>query len=1030
MTDSVLKSVMRLFAIIGNLRDTEKSDNSENNYIHTRNITDAYLNQLLNPEQVQRHLQIFDFHYKNLQRKKIINTLKRISLYSVKTLLICEQINEDIEAKQKVYIIIQLLDILNINRDLNYESFEFVRTIAESIGISGSEYNILYMFVFQSFARKRKHESFLVVSNLDKDEKSIHHLTREHLLGTVVFYHHSQTNSYYFRHEFSDDGLSLNGRNILFNRYYIFDKGSVIRCPKIQPIYYTDISSGFLKASLDIKIKLQVRDIEYHFPRSENGIKKFSFSAEAGQIVAIMGGSGVGKSTLLNILNGTLKPKSGKVLLNGYDIYEEPDQIKGIIGFIPQDDFLIEELTVFQNLYFNARLCFSQLSQEEINLKVDKLLQILDLSDTRDLKVGSPLNQLISGGQRKRLNIALELIREPHVLYVDEPTSGLSSSDSENVIEILKKIAFSGKLVFVNIHQPSSDIFKLFDRLLLLDKGGRAIYYGNPIESVVYFKTATQMVNAHESECIWCGNLNPEQVLQIIDHKKINPNGQIISERKVSPEEWYQLFQNNTKNKKRGQIEKITLPVSNFKSPPWYIQFLIFLQRNILTKIADKQYLIVNILEAPLLALIIGYLAKFISGKPGDDNAYVFINNLNFPAYLFMSVVVALFLGMMVSAEEIIKDRKLLKRESFLDLSRFSYINSKIVTVFFISAVQMAIYVTLANFILVINDLNWHFWAVLFTTSCFANILSLNISAALKSVVAIYITIPLLLIPQLLLSGVIVKFDKLHPSLNSETVVPIVGDLMASRWAYEALAVSQFKYNRYERDIYFFEQKESHATYISNYWIPEIVNSLNYCELNYNETSEKENLNNEYLLIKSELLKLAKSLKIPVFNKIDSLSINNSNKPLLASTREYLRKARLRASGMLEIAIEHKNKRIEELTAQMGRENLISLKENNYNNALSDELLNRRETNKIVFRTENGFANNYEPVFRVPERKSGRAHFYAPVKQIGTFQIDTLKFNLMILWLMIFLLYILLLTNGLEKTSRFINQIVNYSKHK
>src|ERR1035438_8621145 len=143
------------------------------------------------------------------------------------------------------------------------------------------------------------------------------------------------------------------------------------------------------------------------------------------------------------------------------------------------------------------------------------LLTDLGLYETRDLKVGSPLEKTISGGQRKRLNIALELIREPAVLFVDEPTSGLSSRDSENIMDLLKELALKGKLVFVVIHQPSSEIFKMFDKLMILDVGGYPIYYGNPVDAVIYFKTIINHVNSNESECITCGNVNPE----LIDRK-------------------------------------------------------------------------------------------------------------------------------------------------------------------------------------------------------------------------------------------------------------------------------------------------------------------------------------------------------------------------------------------------------------------------------------------------------------------------------------------------------------------------------
>ena len=233
-----------------------------------------------------------------------------------------------------------------------------------------------------------------------------------------------------------------------------------------------------------------------------------------------MGGSGVGKSTLVNLLNGKIEPTSGRIHINGHTIHKASQE--GVIGFVPQDDMLFEELTVYQNLYYNARICFSDFSPGLLDKTVCKVLEDLDLLEIKDLKVGDPLNKTISGGQRKRLNIALELMREPSVLFVDEPTSGLSSMDSEKVMILLKDLARKGKLVITIIHQPSSDIFKLFDKLWMLDKGGFPIYNGNPIDAVVYFKTMSTQVNAAESECTKCGNVIPEQILQIIEANEIN----------------------------------------------------------------------------------------------------------------------------------------------------------------------------------------------------------------------------------------------------------------------------------------------------------------------------------------------------------------------------------------------------------------------------------------------------------------------------------------------------------------------------
>jgi ABC-type multidrug transport system ATPase subunit len=192
-----------------------------------------------------------------------------------------------------------------------------------------------------------------------------------------------------------------------------------------------------------------------------------------------MGSSGAGKSTLLNILNGSMEPDKGRVLINGIDIYRERQKVEGLIGHVSQDDLLMEDLTVKQNLLYNAKLCFDNYTPHETEQAVDNMLYSMGLFDIKDIQVGTPLNKKISGGQRKRLNIALELIREPAVLFLDEPTSGLSSRDSENIMDLLKDLTLKGKLIFVVIHQPSSDIFKMFDRLLILDTGGYLIYSGN-----------------------------------------------------------------------------------------------------------------------------------------------------------------------------------------------------------------------------------------------------------------------------------------------------------------------------------------------------------------------------------------------------------------------------------------------------------------------------------------------------------------------------------------------------------------------
>ena len=235
---------------------------------------------------------------------------------------------------------------------------------------------------------------------------------------------------------FTYDGpqvLYFKGRDIIACRPYLLERGVNIKGQGIDPIYYSKIYKKFVSRNFPEKIFFEGHDVEFLFKNSDNGLQKMNFRVESGNLIGIMGGSGVGKTTLLNLLHGKIKPTSGNIYINGYDINSDSEELKGLIGFVPQDDMLIEELTVYQNLYFNARLCFGDYNEEQLKQTVEKVLQDLDLYEIKDLQVGDVMNKKVSGGQRKRLNIGLELMREPVVLFIDEPTSGLSSFDSEKV---------------------------------------------------------------------------------------------------------------------------------------------------------------------------------------------------------------------------------------------------------------------------------------------------------------------------------------------------------------------------------------------------------------------------------------------------------------------------------------------------------------------------------------------------------------------------------------------------------------------
>lgn len=838
-------------------------------------------------------------------------------------------------------------------------------------------------------------------------------IPRAGLNGKIEILHLSDAKAILFKY-IGTSKLFINQQKVESGLLYLLTDGSIIQGDDISPVYFTEINNRFYQTGKP-KIVFQRKEISYSFGPSGKGIAPFSFYEESGHLVGIIGGSGVGKSTLLRLLNGQWPLKSGTISINGYDLHRDKFRLQGIIGYVPQDDLLFEELTVYQNLFYNACLCFGSMSKAEITEITCKIISELDLEEIKNLKVGSPLNNIISGGQRKRLNIGLELMREPSILLVNEPTSGLSSADAEKVMLLLREQANKGKLVIINIHQPSSNIFKLFDSIWVLDQGGFPVYSGNPIEAVHYFKSVAFHANALENECPICGNIDTDLILRILEAREIDEQGKLLDNRRRQPEELYRLYKENVLQKYDLTSEKSLLPRHASGIPNETRQLVVFSKRNLLCKIGNIQYLIVALLEAPLLALILAWFTRYET-----DAGYFFSENKNIPQYLFMAVVVALFIGLTISAEEIIKDRRILLRESYLNLSWFSYINSKVFYLFALSAIQTMLFVLVGNSVLGNSDMIPTYWILLFSTACFANLLGLNLSLGLKSVIAVYISIPLLLVPQLLFSGVIVSFDDLHKSLTRKTVVPIIGEIMASRWAYEALAVEQFRHNAFQRHFFKAEQEISDAGFKINFLIPRLENVAQTTIRKLNDSAAFHELQNNLKLLYNEIIHFAEYSELYPFEYFNSLNTQSFNETIGEELLDYLTYVRLQFLGKLEEGNRQKDSIYNSLLSRLGEDGVYRLKYRSHNKRLADVVQNKNELVKFI-EVDHHIISKKDPIYLLPESDYGRAHFYAAYKRLNGQYIDTLWFNLLVLWLMTFILYAILLTNGLARTLDFLS---------
>ncbi len=1012
MSEPVLKAIMHLFAFVA--KEDQVTQQERN---HIRSFLEDHLSQ----KAVESQLALFDqFSAQlkgNLTPQQEDESITRI----------CQQINAEVTQKQKAVIMIELMDIILADNAISTREDHLAKIIGRAFNMALEDIELIKEYVLGIEENEFNNSNILVISSSQIPVGQHKHIFREKLNGLIAILYIKSTDIYFFKYIGHSD-VFLNGVPQKPGNINVLGTGSTMRWEDTDPVYYGDVLRQFKKMGDSTRTSFEAKSISYQFKNGRLGLRDVNIFEESGKLIALMGASGAGKSTLLHVLNGTEKPSKGQVLINGIDIHQSPEKIEGVIGFVPQDDLLIEDLTVYQNLYFAAKLCFSHLSEKEIEDLVTRTLEDLGLVETKHLTVGSPLRKTISGGQRKRLNIGLELLREPAVLFCDEPTSGLSSRDSENIIDLLKELSLKGKLVFAVIHQPSSDIFKMFDKLVILDTGGYQIYYGNPVDGINYFKRNINLINSEQGECYACGNVNPEQIFNIIETKIINEYGNFTNERRFTPEQWNKTYLE--KIKPVPVLPSQDVPHSTLRIPGWLKQTRLFSLRDLLSKLSNKQYLFINLLEAPLLAFILAFIVRYYNADDQFNTGYLFGKNLNMPAYFFMSVIVALFMGLSVSAEEIIRDRKILKREAFLHLSRSSYIFSKISILFMISAIQTFLFVVVAHSILKIEGMFFIHWGILFTSSCFANLLGLNISSAFNSAVTIYILIPILLIPQLILSGVVVKFDKLNPMIGNTATVPLVGDMMASRWAFEASMVAQYKDNKFEKQFYLYDKMMSESDYKKIYFIPELESKLDFVNLHYQNQDSiiRNEVSKALLLVKSEISKELEEVGHDNFSSLDDLTLERFDSTVYEKSIDFINKLEKYYIKRYNQADQLKDKKIGGMTSTTQKEKDFELFQNSYQNeAIAELVKNTSETHRII--EKNGkFVQKIYPIYKTPDPDhmvDFDAQFYMPSKHFLNRNIDTYYFNLGVIWSMTLVLVFTLYFEILRKIVDGLGNISN-----
>ncbi len=600
-------------------------------------------------------------------------------------------------------------------------------------------------------------------------------------------------------------------------------------------------AEGIVEEERNVINKLVIREVSHSYDGKEKALDGISLEARRGEMICVMGPSGCGKSSLLRVLSGHIAPSRGEVTLNGFSLYEHHQELTPYICYIPQEDAFDAHLTIQENIDFAAAVRSPKLKRKDRRRRVDAKLVELGLNERRHRLAGTPKDKFLSGGERKRLNVGMDMIGLSDVYLIDEPTSGLSSKDSEHVLEIIHGLS-QHKIVFVSIHQPSARLFRLFDKAILLDRGGKLAFFGTPDQMLHYFEEARaeNLVPVGQvgttvtlPEAIPSEPTTPDFIFDVLETPLLDFSGAPIYEedqsghltpaRRFVPDFWRDRYQaHQTMREVKEVAAEESRDHTTASTAPRRLGRTMrerattaatYFQRSFLSKLRNRANLVTTLLEAPMLALLISLVLRW-----SEDDRYTFGNAFHIPTYLFLSLVVAMFLGLTNSADEIIRDRALLTRERNLGSRLLSYVVTKILTLSIFAAIQCAIYVLVGNFVLEIRGMFLHYFLWLFLTTVCGVSVGLLVSCLVNDVKTALNIIPLILLPQIILGGALIKYQEMNRDLpivsalkrwtttsteeaENPLKVPLICEFMPLRWSYEGLVISQGKHNPLARAL-------------------------------------------------------------------------------------------------------------------------------------------------------------------------------------------------------------------------------------
>lgn len=505
-----------------------------------------------------------------------------------------------------------------------------------------------------------------------------------------------------------------------------------------------------------------------------NLLENVSFTVFPSELIGVMGPSGAGKTTLLNALNGYGRPAAGRVLFNGIDLHGSFDLFRLQLGFVPQDDIMHRDLTVRQALYYSARLRLpADTSDAELHGRIDAVLAELGIAGLDESRIGTPERKGISGGERKRVNIAMELLTDPSVLFLDEPTSGLSSQDALMVVQVLRRLADEGKTVVLTIHQPSREAFELLDEVAVVGKDepmapGCLAYFGPAFPDAVDFFSPPGEGKRSETQ---------------------GPDAMLRGMTRDSASRWAARYQASETRRQfvdgrsagRGTPATVGAGVRAVRRPG-FRQWWTLTRRVAAVKAGDLDNLAMLVLQAPVIALFTVLVFGPQTRQALTWESWPAVGNaLN--GTMFMLSVAAVWLGCSNASREIVGEWAVYHRERMVNLRIPSYVISKLLVLGGVGAAQCAVMAVVVTLGCGLAAPVLATFGVLFLASLVGLGSGLVLSAYSRTPEVAISLVPTLLLPMIMLGGALAPLAEMSRPMKA------VAQVMPTRWSFEALVM-------------------------------------------------------------------------------------------------------------------------------------------------------------------------------------------------------------------------------------------------